>query len=88
MRVTVIGPNLPRRYSDLGTFHVHRVGCQDILRFPDGADSHDVDAASTMDVVTFIYDPGDFDYDPTDAQQASQYVNDFHWAPCTRDLPQ
>ena len=90
MRVTIIGPNLPRPECDQGTLHVHAEGCRDIKArrgYRLVAPHWTIDAASVLDVVGAIYDPSNFEYDLDDPESRSPYETDVHFAPCTRALP-
>jgi len=88
IKVHVIGPNL-RGQSE--TFHVHAEGCADVQRSPlyrgpdyatDRTTTYDV--ASLQDLVTMIYDPSEFDYDP---EEWIDYLADFKVFPCVPTLP-
>lgn len=89
-KVTIIGPNLSRKGQGKGTLHVHAEGCADIAHDPKGYGYRQVgghwtiDAADKMEVITSIYPPEDFGYDAEDAEDASAYVNDVHFAPCVK----
>jgi len=85
LKVAVCGPNL--RYQRQGTFHVHAAGCGDLRNYgPDGfqlgEEPWEIEAGSRVDVVTAVYDPGDFEYDPDDPDALAPFIDDFHWAPC------
>lgn len=89
-KVAVWGPNLPRSAHG-ETFHVHADGCADIARnigrgiyVPDsdmGGEVIDVD--NTSQITTYVYPPGDFDYDP-DGPEFAIYDEDIYIFPCVR----
>lgn len=91
MKVTIIGPNL--RDQSKGTFHVHAAGCADIAKMakrdPAYRDGWNVDVDSCESVVLDVYGPdaGSFDLDPDNREDIDQYMSEFHFAPCTTDLP-
>jgi hypothetical protein len=88
MKITVMGPNLPRPLCDLGTMHAHAHGCRDLARYPHGADQGGwtIDAATIRDIVEDIYPPDQFAYDPASAEYET-YRQDVHVAPCVQ-LPE
>jgi hypothetical protein len=87
MRVRISGPNL--RDQRQGQFHVHREGCADIKKAArsDPAfserESTVMDAADAQDVVEMIY----ADIMAENDDGPDNYLSDFHFAPCTADLP-
>jgi len=90
MNVTIYGPNLNDQTK--GTFHVHSEGCQHSKHYGPGTkfggedNGWTVKVDSKLDVARDVYPPGDFEWDGT-LEQSDSYINDFHWAPCTRSLP-
>lgn len=89
MRVSILGPNLPRPFSDKGTFHIHAEGCRDIARYRirEGSDQGGwtMDASSIEDIVEEVY--GDVMGDYTPRAPWDEYESDFHFAPCVSSLP-
>lgn len=89
MKIVIIGPNLGHGQQKLGQFHVHRDGCMDVTRsytIMDRAAASVMDAENRREIVTAVYDPGDFQYDPTDKGEYGPFEADFYWAPCTNAL--
>lgn len=89
IKLTLLGPNLNSASQRKGGMHVHKVGCADLsntrlYRKIDLADANDIDASSLHDVITTVYSPGDFDYDPSDAAQLAHYADDIYVAPCVK----
>lgn len=67
-----------------GSFEAHAAGCKDILNARKYAvdESVPVVAEAAIDVVTELYPPSDFNYDPTKADELEQYVSDVRIMPC------
>ncbi len=91
MSVTIYGPNLPRSLSARGSLVVHATGCADTQRSPYTRLSADspawsIEATTRAEVVETIYDPSDFDYDPSDPEARDPYDGDVYFFPCV-DLP-
>jgi hypothetical protein len=88
MRLTVLGPNIPRAGASM---HVHAEGCQDITRrsiYRQVVAQGNIDTADYADaraVVHSIYPPGDFDYDAE--TEWTDYQGDIQFFPCTAELP-
>ncbi len=82
MYVTICGPNL--RDQSQGSFHVHAVGCADLLRRarhePEYYNNWTIDAQSAIEVCDAIYPPGDFGCEP------GEYLSDIHFFPCCDKL--
>lgn len=78
MLVTVVGPNL--RDQSKGDFHVHEASCGDLKRDPNmkNAEHYTLNALSREDVSTIIY---------SDFENPESFVDTFHFAPCTKELP-
>ncbi len=94
MKVTIIGPNLLDQSK--GSFHVHATGCAHLnrgeyRRLGRDAGIYHEDHDTVRSVVDSVYGPesGGFyeeaDLDPETAW--TDYVHDFHFAPCTKGLP-
>jgi len=86
-RVTIVGPNLPGSLQRQGTFHVHAEGCADLKRGAireEAENGWTIEASSVDEVVQNIYDPGNFQYDPSDPADYSPYLHDVHFAPCVQ----
>lgn len=84
MRVTIVGPNLPRQAK--ATFHVHAEGCADLSRGWIRAHQADtVDAQSRHDVEAEVYY---FASSENDDYELGDYQSEFHFAPCVSDLPE
>jgi hypothetical protein len=87
----VVGPNLPGSLQKKGQFHVHTAGCKDLKRNPIRSEVAQTGSLirvnNLFEIVTWIYEPGSFDWDPEDPGDAAAYWGDFHWAPCTRAIP-
>jgi hypothetical protein len=87
MTVRISGPNL--RDQTKGSFHVHREGCADIKKAAKSdpafskREAHVLDVASAQDVAEFIY----ADQIAENGDSPLDYLSDFHFAPCTADLP-
>lgn len=81
MEVTVMGPNLRTQDEQI---HVHRAGCADLTRSPmyRGHQGWTIDAASCQEVVTSVYDPGDFAYDAE--IEWEDYAGDLKFFPCVK----
>lgn len=86
MRVTILGPNLPRPLCDKGDMHVHAAGCADVRRYPKGADQGgwEIDADTMQDVVEAVYG----DMIDESGRAWHEYIGDLHWAPCVDSLPE
>lgn len=88
MKVTIIGPNL--RDQSKGSHHVHAAGCADIqrtaLRDPAYRVGWTIEATSEQQVVTDVYDPSNFQYDPNDWDDYAAYRGDIHFFPCCDGL--
>lgn len=84
IEVTIIGPNLNDQSK--GQMHVHAAGCSDIKRDKNyrGHTPWTVSARDLLDVAQDVYPPSDFDWDPTDDDDASTYTSEFHVAPCVK----
>ena len=89
MKVTEFGPNIP--FVDGATFHVHAADCADLKRgvYPRIRKNGDqggytYEAESTLDIVSRIYDPDNFDYALADAESRAAYEQDIHIFPCVR----
>jgi pyruvate/2-oxoglutarate dehydrogenase complex dihydrolipoamide acyltransferase (E2) component len=85
MNVTIHGPNLNDQSK--GSFHVHAANCRDNrweITKNSSVGPTDFDASSVLDVVEMIY--SDILAENPDETVAS-YVSDFHFCPCTKDLP-
>lgn len=88
MRVVIVGPNLYDQSR--GQFHVHAEGCADLQRDPDMRESIatqggiTLDAGTRLDVEESIYGPeaGDFD-----RPHRGAWLDEFHFAPCCKELP-
>ena len=87
MIVNIFGPNL--RDESRGTFHVHRAGCQDAKHYGPGRkfggedEGWTVDVDSRVDVVECVYD-NQLDEHPD--VEAADWLSDFYFAPCVKDL--
>jgi len=88
MDLIVLGPNLPAAAGEM--IHVHRLGCVDVQRSRSYSRAA-IDAAWTMEadswplVVSAIYPPDNFDYDP-DSDAWLDYLGDIRFFPCTDGL--
>lgn len=77
-RVAIYGPNLP--FADGATMHVHAAGCAHTSRRPYTLDKPwHIEATTEEKVITEIYPPGDFEYDPAEWEGYSGDVTIF---PC------
>lgn len=89
MKVAIIGPNLLDQTR--GGIHIHKFGCADThkreYRFHRADTKHAVDVDTRNECVTYVYDPGDFDYDEDNANEIEAYASDIYFYPCTNDLP-
>jgi hypothetical protein len=73
MRVLIIGPNLPDQSK--GSFHVHKVGCRDILySYPYELTMHEapVEVDSKARAAELIYDNGILDEEIYNRRAASE----------------
>ena len=85
MQVTIHGPNLNDQSK--GTFHVHTAECRDNsweVRSNGSDHPSTIDAETVLDVVEFIYCDSIAEHPPSTVED---YVGDFHFAPCLKDLP-
>ena len=84
MKLQFLGPNLPTKLARKGTIHVHRDGCADIARYPKGADQQgwSADCETVIEAIFEVYDPDEFDYDPT--TELAGYEDDLYFAPCVK----
>lgn len=88
MRVIIVGPNLIDQSK--GQFHVHKEGCSHLRRaeYKYRQDlKYPIELSSVKAVVAYVYPADEFDYDPTDESNYNNYVQDFWFAPCTKELP-
>jgi hypothetical protein len=85
--VEVWGPNLFRS-NHPETFHIHAKGCADVARHPTlympdtDCGGETIDAANILDVMTYVYPPGDFNYDETDETDRIPFESDIYVFPC------
>lgn len=81
-RLYVVGPNL--RDQSKGSFHVHAVGCRDMIRMgardPEFLNATPVEFKTLVEVAEYVYDNGIMAEDETGAD----YLFDFHFAPCVK----
>lgn len=78
-RVVIVGPNL--RDQTKGSFHVHAEGCADLRRDPNVKHENQgwvIEADTVEDVAEAVYS----DMMEESDSPASDYVSDFHFAPC------
>jgi hypothetical protein len=85
--VEVWGPNLSRsKHGE--AFHIHARGCTDVGRHPSlyvpdsDCGGETIDASNVLDVMTYVYPPDDFDYDPADETDRNAYESDIYIFPC------
>lgn len=89
--VRVFGPNLNGPAQKKGMFHVHAPGCGDCKHYGPGSKFGGDDAGwemavgSRLDVVEEVY--GD-QLDENPGVQAKDWLDDFHFAPCLKSLPE
>lgn len=85
MKITVMGPNLPRPLCDKGDMHVHAAGCADLRRYPKGIDQGGwtINVEDVRSVVVAVYD----NMIDESGLTWEDYVSDLYWAPCTSTLP-
>jgi hypothetical protein len=83
VKVRIWGPNLPRS-REPATFHVHVDGCPDTKKgiYRQVPDGWVIDAVDAKDIVTDVYPPEDFDYDPDNKNEYGQYDGDVRIFPC------
>jgi hypothetical protein len=89
VKVAIIGPNLLDQST--GGFHVHKFGCADTkksqYRFHKDDVNYAYEVETIKDIVTEVYDPGDFDYDADNPSELAGYASDIHIFPCVGTLP-
>lgn len=88
MNLTISGPNVHN-----GMFHVHKTGCADLKKRPYSllkgfyAEKYEEEHPDIQSVVLSVYDNGIMD--EQDAPVTYQdYLGEFHFFPCTSDLPE
>lgn len=90
--VAIIGPNLYDQSK--GTFHVHTAECRDghnARKYPPGA-RWEVEVDSRVEVSMLVYEDvigSDYDLDldsPEALAMAEEYLTDFYFHACVRDL--
>lgn len=88
MTVAVYGPNLPNRFAEKGTLHVHRVGCTDTKQLDKVRalpEPWTIEVSTVSEIVFDIYPPDQFGYDPETEYEG--YRSDVFVAPCV-NLPE
>ena len=93
INVAIIGPNLFDQSK--GSFHVHSAECKDGKngrKYP-LAYRHEIELPSRLEVVYFVYenqifsDNGLEDGSPEAQELAEEYLSDFYFHGCVKDLP-
>jgi len=97
MQIEIVGPNLPRPLNEQGEMHVHQAGCAHLKRRPlsQCRDGIIQELGSVQAVVESCYGPeaGSF-YAENGIPEEDwgtawrEYVGEFHFAPCTSELPE
>ncbi len=74
----------PRSQYPNPRYHVHSAGCPDLqkIRYR-GQHAYHTDLPADK-AHTVIYPPGDFNYDPDDAESAEDYSGDMKIFPCAK----
>jgi hypothetical protein len=88
MLVTIWGPELKGGFGHGATFVVHAEGCKDnrkVERY--GNEALEIEVASRLEVADVMYGPGAGGFYAESGTSAIDYVGDFHFPPCTDDLP-
>lgn len=87
-KITICGPNL--RDQSKGQLHVHASWCHDLVRRanrePEYRNGWTIEVKSLREIVTAVYDPGDFNYD--EASEWRDYSHDIYVFPCVSTLPE
>lgn len=90
-QIMCVGPNLPASLQKKAQFHVHTADCADLKRAALRSAVRETgslfEVENLFEIVTTVYDPESFEWDPTDAGDAAAYWGDFHFAPCVKEIP-